>query len=302
MLQRYLNKLGYTDENGKPLTEDGDFGIHTQAAVDKFKDAVLPGSNTEENRGIVDAATWEALRRSVSNKLGAESRGGVLTGTHEELFTNEANATDIAFADYVERNIAIKITNLPDFITLDDVESVEEIIANINMTDDNKNILDTALGEINKGGTTFQDWAKIGDSNWCAAFVSWCAEQVGNDSVPCFMNVISTDEKSGVGQYAADGRFMLTMDVSKFEKGVGLNDKAKKYEGYFNPDYAPQSGDVVFFRWDDDDYHVGLVLFADPNSDYIYTIEGNTSGENSGSQVAVKRRHKSYIFGYGVNS
>lgn len=96
MLQRYLNKLGYTDENGKPLTEDGDFGIHTQAAVDKFKDAVLPGSNTEENRGIVDAATWEALRRSVSNKLGAESRGGV---TSTEIEDDKPSALDPSVQD-----------------------------------------------------------------------------------------------------------------------------------------------------------------------------------------------------------
>jgi peptidoglycan hydrolase-like protein with peptidoglycan-binding domain len=96
MLQRYLNKLGYTDENGKPLTEDGDFGIHTQAAVDKFKDAVLPGSNTEENRGIVDAATWEALRRSVSNKLGAESRGAILTTANAPIQASAVpNSTDI---------------------------------------------------------------------------------------------------------------------------------------------------------------------------------------------------------------
>ncbi|UPG84682.1 peptidoglycan-binding protein [Luteibacter aegosomatis] len=55
-LQEKLNKLGYHDENGKPLVPDGKFGDHTKAAVERFqKDHHL------DQDGIVGKNTLKAL-------------------------------------------------------------------------------------------------------------------------------------------------------------------------------------------------------------------------------------------------
>lgn len=91
------------------------------------------------------------------------------------------------------------------------------------------------------------------------------------------------------------------MDVSGFDDSE-LNAKAKQYIDCYDPEYTPNSGDTVFFRFSESGYHVGIVLFADPNSDYIYTVEGNTSGDGSSSEVSIKCRSKNDVFGYGRNS
>ena len=93
-LQRWLNTLGYTDENGRPLVEDGEFGQHTLAAVNNFKDAVLPGGNTDVNRGVVGPTTWDAMFKEVGHKQRKEAR---LEGAANPISTaiSVPNAADI---------------------------------------------------------------------------------------------------------------------------------------------------------------------------------------------------------------
>jgi hypothetical protein len=77
------------------------------------------------------------------------------------------------------------------------------------------------------------------------------------------------------------------MDLS----GLGEIDIARTYEKYYNSSYTPSPGDTVFYRWASGDYHTGIVLFSDPNSEYVYTIEGNTLVDKK-FQVAIKCRSK----------
>ena len=60
-VQARLNELGYRDADGNKLAVDGHFGAKTLAAVNSFKDTVLPGGNTGDNRGRVGETTMSYL-------------------------------------------------------------------------------------------------------------------------------------------------------------------------------------------------------------------------------------------------
>ena len=128
-----------------------------------------------------------------------------------------------------------------------------------------------ALMQEGNSGETYWSWYGFdSEVEWCACFVSWCAEQCGyldSGAVPKFS--LCSD---GVEWFSARGRF---------EDGS----------------YVPVAGEIIFFDWEEDGSvdHVGIV--EDVINGVVYAIEGN-SGD------AVKRR--SYligdgrIYGYGV--
>ena len=66
-----------------------------------------------------------------------------------------------------------------------------------------------------------------------------------------------------------------------------------------NGSYNAQPGDMLLFDWDSDGCadHVGIVESYDPSTGVCITLEGNTSGDASGSQVARKER-SSCIMGF----
>ena len=123
----------------------------------------------------------------------------------------------------------------------------------------------------NVGGQKFWDWYGFDSrEEWCACFVSWCADQCGliNDgSVPLFSYC-----PHGIAWFQSKGRW-----------------KARTY--------TPTAGTIIFFDWEGDGIsdHVGIVERCE--NGIVYTIEGN-----SGDEV----REKSYdmnsgvIVGYGV--
>jgi peptidoglycan hydrolase-like protein with peptidoglycan-binding domain len=92
-LQRWLNKLGYTDGSGNPLAEDGEFGVKTLAAVNKFKDAFLPGGNLGENRGVVGPTTWDTLSKKVDHRQRKEAPGVEVATNKDD--TDNTNLDDI---------------------------------------------------------------------------------------------------------------------------------------------------------------------------------------------------------------
>ena len=139
-------------------------------------------------------------------------------------------------------------------------------------------IVSVALSQIgNVGGMPYWSWYGF-DSRveWCACFVSWCANESGyieNGIIPQFAWC-----PSGVAWFR---------ERSLWQDGS----------------YEPRPGDVIFFDWDDPDAdgqdgsadHVGIVERVE--NGYVYTVEGN-SGDSC--------RQKSYavghyeILGYGT--
>ena len=125
-------------------------------------------------------------------------------------------------------------------------------------------IVQVALTQEGNGGDTYWSW--YGFSNreeWCACFVSWCADQCGYIEagvIPKFSLC-----SAGMEWFESRGQFM-------------------------DGSYVPASGDLVFFDWKNDGSidHVGIVESVVDGT--IYTIEGN-----SGDKVA----RRSYPIGYG---
>lgn len=103
----------------------------------------------------------------------------------------------------------------------------------------------------NEGGELYWRWYGFSSHvDWCAVFVSWCADQVGlldDGSMPKF--AVCDD---GIRWFVEKGR-------------------------WFNRNISPEPGMVIFFDWNQDGRsdHVGIVEQYEDGM--IYTIEGNSS-------------------------
>lgn len=106
-----------------------------------------------------------------------------------------------------------------------------------------------------KGYTRYGEWYGNPYGDWCAMFVSFCSHYTG---IP---NEAMLHE-------------MSCMRMVNNLIAVGLFHDAQE-------DYAPQSGDIIFFQWDGDTIpsHVGIV--TEVTEAGIATIEGNSGGKVS---------------------
>ena len=126
-------------------------------------------------------------------------------------------------------------------------------------------IVTVALSQVgNIGGEPYWSWYGFGSRvEWCACFVSWCANECGYIEagvIPKFAACAS----QGVPWFQERGLWQLGS-------------------------YEPRSGDIIFFDWDGDMSadHVGIVEKVENGR--VYTVEGN-----SGDSV----RQNSYPIGY----
>ena len=123
----------------------------------------------------------------------------------------------------------------------------------------------------NEGGQKFWSWYGFDSrEEWCACFVSWCADQAGliqNGAVPKFSLCTA-----GVDWFQAQGRW----------QGKGI---------------APSPGTIIFFDWNHDGAsdHVGIVEICDGIT--VHTIEGNSGDAVRQNNYSI---HSQFILGYGV--
>ena len=129
-------------------------------------------------------------------------------------------------------------------------------------------------GSFGNGNVTkFGAWYGMDGQPWCAMFVSWAADQAGmlDNTVPKHAST-----SRGVTAYRERGLY------------------AARQSGYL-----PREGDTIFFQSAKGAIkHVGIVVGFDPQTQRVYTVEGNTDN-------AVRLRHYNYnsasIHGYGRN-
>lgn len=136
----------------------------------------------------------------------------------------------------------------------------------------NGKIVSVAAQQIgNRGGQKFWSWYGFhGRVEWCACFVSWCADQC---------------------------RYIQSGTIPKFAAvGNGIS-WFKSHHQWQTRSYKPSAGDVIFFDWGGDGSpdHVGLVEKCDGRT--VYTIEGNSSDTCRRRSYPVGGRQ---IYGYGI--
>ena len=113
------------------------------------------------------------------------------------------------------------------------------------------------------------------DGAWCADFVSYIASQtIGEENLPDWY-------KNCNRAYCPD-----------------IMKNAQANNAFVGAEQA-QPGDAVLFDWDGDGNadHIGYVIGMNDDGT-VQTIEGNTSRDNAGSQVATKKRNSGNILGY----
>ena len=133
-------------------------------------------------------------------------------------------------------------------------------------------IVTVALSQVgNVGGQPYWSWYGFGGRvEWCACFVSWCANECG---------------------YIDTGvipKFALCSDGANWFKNRGQ---------WADNSHEPVAGTIIFFDWEQDGEtdHVGIVQKCENGT--VYTVEGN-SGDTC--------RTKTYsvgsasIYGYGI--
>ena len=138
-------------------------------------------------------------------------------------------------------------------------------------------IVTVALSQLgNVGGQPYWSWYGFESRvDWCACFVSWCANECGYLDA----GVIPKFASCSIG-------------IQWFrERGL-----------WQDGSYAPRPGDLIFFDWDDEDEgqdgaadHVGIVEKVDGG--IVYTVEGNSGNACRERQYAIGHAE---IYGYGT--
>lgn len=136
----------------------------------------------------------------------------------------------------------------------------------------NQAIVEVALTQLgNQGGQPYWSWYGFNSRvEWCACFVSWCADQCGyieSGLVPKFAGCVD-----GANWFKSNGKW-----------------QSRTYE--------PKTGDIIFFDWEGDGTtdHVGIVEKCENGT--VYTVEGNSGDACKQRQYVVG---SSNIYGYGI--
>ena len=136
----------------------------------------------------------------------------------------------------------------------------------------NQAIVEVALTQLgNQGGQPYWSWYGFNSRvEWCACFVSWCADQCGyieSGLVPKFAGCVD-----GANWFKSNGKWQ-------------------------DRTYEPKAGDIIFFDWEGDGTtdHVGIIEKCENGT--VYTVEGNSGDACKQRQYAVG---SSNIYGYGI--
>lgn len=178
-----------------------------------------------------------------------------------EHFGGYTRANAKVFSDEKKAELQVKVYGDPEY--------VPHVLRYYHIS--NGNIVIVAKSQVgNVGGKKYWEWYGFKSRvEWCAIWVSWCANESGDldNTIPRFSSV-------------SDGMTWF-----------------KNHDKWKGKDYTPSDGDIIFFDWNNnnDPDHVGIIEKVQNGK--VYTIEGNSSDE-----VKAKNYSLNYkcIFGYGV--
>lgn len=262
VLAVYAAKVNYDADNPQDVVTLDENKISILTSI--FWDMNTISSKTEIKTVTVVNETDDGNGNIIQTETQEEQSFLYITVTHK---TAEEIAAQYSFSG--EQKSALDALLAP--------ENAEMWSAVIYGTFGNSNIADVARSQIgNIGGEPYWRWYGFNSRvEWCACFVSWCANECGYIDA----GVIPKYASCAIG--------------SQWFKDRGL---------WQDGSYTPKSGDIIFFDWADENGardgvpdHTGIVDRVDEN--YIYTIEGNSSNTCRQNKYPIGSAD---IFGYGT--
>ena len=152
-----------------------------------------------------------------------------------------------------------------------EIKRLEALINQSQQSAIRQKIVEIAVAELGNGYSKYCTWWGVSYRfEWCACFVSWCAEQTGVLNT-CIMKSISCTEQS---------------------------DWFKSKGWWQGASYVPRPGDIIYYDWyGNGPEHVGIVETV--NGTTITVIEGNYSDTDSVARRTITTSYQ-YIYGYGT--
>lgn len=239
-------------------------------------DGVDVASVDEKKIRLLSEMFWEMNQIAASVEARTETVVDTATGEDGEMVDTEATVTQDVLVITVSHKTAWEMAELLHF-DKNQREQLRELLSEeydglwnellYGIAGGSGDLVAVALSQVGQvGGEPYWSWYGFGSRvEWCACFVSWCADQCGlldSGAVPKFAGV-----GTGVQWFQSRGQWL---DGSA----------------------TPEPGMIIFFKWYGSDSliadHVGIVERVEDGR--IYTIEGN-----SDNMV----RQNSYPIGYG---
>ena len=264
----------YLDEKLSELQESGEYDrVEIQGQPPDWRDVLAVFAVINADKQDVDRS--DLLREVFWNmtKITTESK----------IIDHPANGNKAAWTETV-LTITIKARTPDDmrvFYQLSDQQKgfLDDLLAEENsslwddlLTGGSEEIVSVALSQVgNVGGRPYWSWYGFDSHvNWCACFVSWCANECG---------------------------YIQAGIIPKFASCTAGSNWFKARDLWKSRGATPNVGDLIFFDWDTDGLpdHVGIVERVENGT--VYTVEGNSSD---------RCRQRSYslgysgIFGYGT--
>lgn len=227
-------------------------------------------SMDEEKLGLLAEVFWEMNQLTAS----VETRTETTEGEEGESVETEVTVLVISVSHKTAQEMAEQLSfdanqkeQLRELLSPEYDHLWNELLYGIALGGGNGDLVAVAQSQVgNVGGAPYWSWYGFSSRvEWCAIFVSWCAEQCGlidSGAIPKFAGV-----GTGVNWFQSRGQWL--------------------------PGSAtPEPGMLIFFKWYGSDSliadHVGIVERVENGR--VYTIEGN-----SNDMV----RRNSYPIGYG---
>lgn len=227
-------------------------------------------SMDEEKRRILAEVFWEMNQLSAN----VETRTETTQNEDGEAVKTEITVLVISVSHKTAQEMAVQLgfdadqkEQLQELLSQEYDDLWNELLYGIVLGSGNRDLVAVAQSQVgNVGGAPYWSWYGFSSRvEWCAIFVSWCADQCGlldSGAIPRFSGV-----GTGVNWFQSRGQWL--------------------------PGSAtPEPGMLIFFKWYGSDAtiadHVGIVERVENGR--VYTIEGN-----SNDMVC----RNSYPIGYG---
>ena len=243
-------------------------------------------SMTAEKKAILKEIFWNMHTITYTTEVRAEIEYTESEGENGEIVVTERSVQRTYLIIQVAHKTADEAANQYGF-TNEQKEQLNELLLPENQTMWNGvlyglsgqgDLVAVAFSQLgNVGGEPYWSWYGFEERvDWCAIFVSWCANECGyleNGVLPSFAVC-----------YVGEDWFK---DRNQWQDNT----------------YTPNPGDIIFFDWDYPDEggqdgipnHVGIVEKVE--NGIVYTIEGN-SGDSCRQKTYLVGYYE--IYGYGV--